>query len=122
MRMHEFGIDESYVKSIIAGDKTIEVRLGKPKFLSMHTGDTVSVRMDIYKDGKLADSIHGAAQIRITQILYFETFTELLEAVDHTAVIPSAQTPEEALEAIRAFYSQADEKEFGVVAFMLEVI
>ena len=119
--MEEIGIESTLVEEIRNGDKTIETRLGKPRFLRIQEGDIVSIREDFWFEGKILECLNNALQIKITQILYFETFKEMLAAVDFQAVIPTAQTEEDALKKIKQFYSDEDEREFGVVAFTFEL-
>ena len=119
--MEEIGIESTLVEAIRSGDKTIETRLGKPRFLRIKEGDIVSIREDFWYEDKILESLAHAAQIKITQILYFETFKEMLSAVDFQAVIPTAQTEDDALKAFKQFYTPEDEREFGVVAFSFEL-
>jgi ASC-1-like (ASCH) protein len=114
--MHEIGIESSLVEAIRRGEKTIEGRLGKPRFLAMKEGDTISIREDVWKDGKVVVSHPNALQVTIRQVLYFETFREMLEAVDYEAVIPAAATVDEATATYATFYSAEDEAAYGVVA------
>jgi ASC-1-like (ASCH) protein len=116
--MEEFGIDTTLVADIRAGKKTIEARLGKPRFLKIKVGDTVSVREDIYEHDELKTSHTDALNIVITQKLYFESFAEMLETVDYTAAIPAATSPNDALDVYEHFYSPEDEAEYGVIAFI----
>jgi len=120
--MEEIGINSELVEEIRKGNKYIEGRLGKPRFLKMQEGETLSVRSDLWQGGKIIDSSPYAIGIKITQILYFETFSEMMNAVDHKGAIPSAKTPEEAAKAYAQFYSAEDEKEYGVVALFFEPI
>jgi len=122
MHMEEIGIDTQLVEEIRKGNKYIEGRLGKPRFLKIKEGDILSVREDLWLHGKIVHSIHHAVGIKVTEVLYFETFIEMLNAVDHKGVIPAAKTVDAALEKYREFYSEKDEEEFGVVAFYFEVI
>lgn len=120
--MQEIGIESSLVKAIYSGIKTIEVRLGKPRFLKMQVGDILSVREDIWNNDKIIDNIEDVLRIKITQILYFESFSELLDSTDFELVVPYAKNIEEAKELFAKFYTKADEDEYGVVAFYFELV
>jgi len=115
--MHEIGIESSFVEAIRRGEKTIEGRLGKPRFLAMKEGDIISIREDIWKDGDIVESHPDALQVTVRQILYFESFREMLEAVDYESVVPTAATVDEAVAKYAEFYSAEDEAAYGVVAF-----
>ena len=117
--MHEIGIESSLVDAIRRGDKTVEGRLGKPRFLAIQPGDTLAIREDVWREGTLVESHDQAVQAIVTQVLYFETFREMLEAVGYEAAIPGASSLEDALAVYRAFYSPADEAAHGVVALFI---
>ena len=119
--MEEIGIESTLVEAIKNGDKTIEARLGKPHMLRVQEDDIVSVREDFWYEGKVLESLSHALEIKITQILYFETLKEMFTAVDFQAAIPTAKTVDEAIAKYREFYSLEDEAEYGVVSFTFEL-
>lgn len=119
--MEEIGIESTLVEAIKSGDKTIEARLGKPRFLRMQEGDILSVREDFWHDGKILESLPYALQIKITQVLYFETFADMFKAIDFQAAVPAAQTAEDAVKQYREFYTKENEYEFGVISFSFEL-
>lgn len=120
--MQEIGIESTLVESIKNGDKTIEGRLGKPKFLQIQEGDAVSIREDFWYEGKILESLSNALEIRIIQVLYFETFKEMFAVIDFQAAIPTARDADEAAEKYKTFYTSEEEREYGVVAFTFELI
>ncbi len=120
--MIEIGIETSILEDILSGKKTIECRLGKQKFLKIRPGDVLSIREDTWKGDKILRSIPNRAEIKVTQILYFETFTEAFASIDFKEAIPSAASPSEAVEAYRKFYTSEDEKKYGVVAIYFELL
>ena len=120
--MHEIDIESSIIEEIKNGDKTIEVRLARPNFLLIQEGDILSVREDFYYEGVVLESLSHALEIKVTQVLYFETFEELFEAINFSSVLPSAKTVDEAKASYRKLYSVEDETEFGVAAFSIEPI
>lgn len=120
--MEEIGIESTMVEAIRSGDKTIEVRLGKPRFLTVQEGDLLDVREDFWFEGKILESLSQAMTLRVTEILYFESLEELFGAVDFEAAIPTAKTAKEAVAAYRQYYSMEDERTYGVVAFLVEPV
>ena len=120
--MEEIGLESSLLKATLDGEKTVEVRLGKPRFLKFKEGDIISIREDVWNNNVITKSHSGAAKIQIDQILYFETFKEMLDAIDYTSLIPSAASPEIVLDAYRQFYSVDEEAEYGVVAMMFHLV
>lgn len=119
--MQEIGITSDLLADILTGRKTIEVRLGKPKFIKLRVGDKLSLREDIWEHGQLIESQPDQAVIRITQLLYFESFAELFSAVYFKSALPSADSVEDAIDRYYQYYSPADEEEYGVVAITFEV-
>ena len=120
--MEEIGIESSFVEAIRIGEKTIEGLLGKPRFLAIQEGEDLSIREDVWKDGEIVASYEDVLRVQVTQKLYFETFKEMLEAVNYEAVIPTAQSLEQAVDAYAEFYSAKDQEEYGVVALFFDVI
>lgn len=120
--MSEIGIESTLVEAIKSGDKTIEIRLAKPRFLLIQEDDILSIREDFYYEGDILESLPHALEVRVTQILYFESFKETFEAINYEAALPTATSPEDAIKKYHEFYSKEDEREFGVVAFSIEPI
>jgi len=120
--MQEIGIESSLLRQVLSGDKTIEARLGKPKFLKIRVGDTLSLREDVWIDGNIADQIHDRATVQVTQLLYFESFEEMFSAVSYKAAVPTAESRLDALDIYRQLYSKEDEYEYGVVALTFKLV
>ena len=119
--MEEIGIESTLVEAIRNGDKTIEAVLGKPRYLRIQEDDLVSIREDFWYEGNVLESLTDALKVKVTQILYFETFKEMLTAVDFQAVIPNAKSVDEAIKIYKELYSSQDQQEFGVVALTFEL-
>jgi ASC-1-like (ASCH) protein len=120
--MEEIGIESTMVEAIRSGDKTLEVRLGTPRFLTVQEGDLLDVREDFWYEGKVLESLSHALTLRVTQVLYFESLDELFGAVDFQNAVPAAKTANEAIAAYRPYYTIEDERTYGVVAFTIEPI
>lgn len=120
--MSEIEIESTLVEAIKSGDKTIEARLGKPRYLLIQEDDIISVREDFLYEGEVLESLSHAIEIKVTQILYFETFQELFEAVDFHAVLPDASTVDDAVKTYKDRYTAEEEREFGVMAFSFEPV
>lgn len=120
--MQEIGIESSLLQDILAGKKTIEIRLGKPKYIKLRVGDILNIREDVWQDGQIVSSTPDQARIIITQLLYFEYFEEALDSIDFQAAIPRATTKKEALARYRTFYTAKDEEEYGVIAITFSLV
>jgi ASC-1-like (ASCH) protein len=120
--MHELGIESSILKEILEGRKTIEGRLGKPDYLKLRAGDILKLREDTWVNGKIVKTESNKGAVKITQILYFNTFYEMLNSVGVQDAIPGARSIEEAVGIYRKFYTLEDEEEFGVMAIYFELL
>jgi len=120
--MTEIGIESTLVEAIKNGDKTLEIRLAKPRFLKIQEDDILSIREDFYYEGKILESLSHALEIKVTQVLYFETIKEVFASLPFEAAIPSAKSVDDAIKQYRAFYSAEDEREYGIVVFTIEPI
>lgn len=120
--MQEMGIESSLTDDILSGKKTIEGRLGKPKFLKIQDGDVVSIRRDIWQNNEIVKSYPDATRIYVDQVLYFESFKEMLSALDYREIVPSAKSPNDVLKIYNKIYTAEDEQEFGVVAILFELV
>jgi len=119
--MQEIGIESLLVADILAGRKTIEGRLGKLKYIKMRVGDVLAIREDIYKDGEIEKFTPDKVRVVITQLLYFETFEEMLNSLDFRRAIPNASSVRDALATYRQYYTTPDEKAYGVVAITFKL-
>ncbi|HEX8182242.1 MAG TPA: ASCH domain-containing protein [Candidatus Saccharimonadales bacterium] len=115
--MEEIGIESTVLKQIFEGNKTVEGRLGKAKFLKLKVGDSLQLREDVWENGSIIKSIPNQGIIRITQILYFVSFREMLESLDIESILPTVKSLDEAIATYHTFYTPEDEAEYGVVAF-----
>jgi ASC-1-like (ASCH) protein len=120
--MDEIGIESTVLKEILDGNKTIEGRLGKSKFLKLKVGDTIKLREDVWQDGVIVKSIPDQGAIKITQILYFTSFREMMESLDVDEILPGVKSIQEAIAVYRKFYNAEDEEEYGVIAMSFELI
>lgn len=119
--MQEIGIEKSLVTDILAGRKTIEGRLGKPKYIKMRVGDVLAIREDMYENGKIKTSSPDKVRVAITQLLYFETFEEMLNSLDFHRAIPDASSVRDALQTYHQYYQSSAEEEYGVVAITFKL-
>lgn len=114
--MEETGIASDSLAAILAGTKTIEGRLAKPRFVSLRVGDEISIREDLYKNNEIVGTHADAATIIITDTHRFESFRGMLEALGFENFRPDDESIEQALETYRRYYSLSDEKKYGVIA------
>jgi ASC-1-like (ASCH) protein len=97
-------IKEQYLQHILAGEKTIEVRVAYPNITRLQPGDAV----------RLNDR-YPATIRRVTR---YRSFDELLQSEDTAEIAPQLNV-QELLSALRAIYP-AEKEALGVVAIQLE--
>lgn len=120
--MIEIGIDSVVLQKIRAGRKTIEGRLARGKFLDIKVGDVISVREDFYVDGVIANAKEDALHIKVVAIERFKDFRSMLQEIDFKKAIPDATTLDEACIEYLRFYSEASQKEHGVLGISFQVV
>lgn len=118
---HELGFESSILQSILNGQKTVEGRLAKGKFLRFNIGDKILLREDIWKNGEIIGSKQTDRTAKITVIKQYRSFEEMLKSEGIASVVPSAQSMHEALIMYYQFYSREDEGKHGVIAFEVSV-
>jgi len=121
MKMIQIGIQSEILKTIIGGQKTVEGRLGKQRFLELKVGDDISLREDVYSEGKIIYSIENRAKIKIDAVTKFDSFEQMLNQLGYTNAIPSAQNINDAVLQYREYYSENDENKYGVIGLSFHV-
>lgn len=99
-------IKEQYLQHILAGDKTIEVRVAYPNITRLQPGDLICL-----------NERHAAVVLRLA---CYPSFEELLQSEDPARIAPHLDR-QELLSALRAIYPPEKEA-LGVVALELELI
>jgi len=123
MNIWESGRESHLLDSIIAGDKTIEGRLNRDKFAQYQVGDQVWLRRDHRdKDGKLQDGEPHVALVEITGIRHYNTSLEMTCSEDYKKIIPYADSAKSAADEYNKYYSEADQKEYGVLAIEFKLL
>lgn len=122
MRIHEIGKESSFLEEIRKGLKTVEGRLAKPRFKKFRVGDRLRIREDVWSGGRVVASRPTKIEVEITKIERFPSFTAMLAKIDLKKALPGVETKEEALTLYRKFYSEEDEKKFGVIAFHFKLL
>lgn len=120
--MEEIGLESSLLDYLISGQKLVEPRLAKERFKNFNIGDKLSVRRDIWRKGDIIDSVPDSAFIEIIGIFNFTSIREMLEFLDYKRVMPSARSLRHALKICRQFFSETDERKYGIVAFEVNLL
>ena len=101
MRTKALWIKDEYLQMILAGRKTIEVRVGYSNITRLQAGDRLL--------------LNGRHPYIIRRIGRYASFEELLSREDPASIAPGMTAPV-LLNALRATYP-ADKEALGVIAF-----
>ena len=99
-------IRDPYLQQILAGRKTVEVRVAYSNVARLEPGDLLR--------------LNDQQPARVRRVGRYRSFEELLAAEDPTAIAPDMPA-EELLQALREIYSPEKEA-LGVIALELDLI
>lgn len=100
-------VKEPYYSLILKKEKNVEGRLNKGKFAEIKKGDFL---------------ILGKKKLKVLEKIIYKSFQEMIENEGVENVIPDKKTVNEAVEVYYSFYTQKDEKKFGVCAIKFEIV
>ncbi|WP_457753345.1 ASCH domain-containing protein [Thermococcus sp.] len=104
----EMGLQEEYLKLIAEGKKKIEGRLYDEKRRQIKPGDIIIF------EGKL--------KVKVKDIRVYPSFREMLKKEGLENVLPGIKSIEEGVRIYRQFYTEEEEKKWGVAAIEIEPI
>lgn len=109
-RMHAMHVDDRYFWSLVSGEKSIEGRLYDERRRRIMKGDHVRMFCDEGYE----------AYFLVKDVRVYDSFREMLlnEGLDN--VLPGIKEIEKGVEVYRKFYSEKEEKRYGVCAIELE--
>jgi ASC-1-like (ASCH) protein len=108
----EITVNEPWFIYIMNGQKTVEGRLRKGKFLDLKRGDIVTIINS--ENTRITKKIK-----RVTNYISFSNMI-ILEGIDN--ILPGVHTLEEGIQIYRQFYTKEMEEEFGVIAIEIEPV
>jgi len=104
--------DEPYFSFLKNGEKTIEGRIRKNWYCVLKPGDHIIVHN---KENEL-DSFETV----VKDVRNYSSVREMLEKEQFKKLLPNVETIEQGINVYRKFYTEDQEKEFGVVAIEVE--
>jgi ASC-1-like (ASCH) protein len=107
-------VTEPWFSLILLGLKTVEGRKNRGLFQQMQDGDIVEWTND--------SIIPRSVKTRITGKAVYPTFREYLETEGLDKCLPGITNMDDGLSIYYKYFTQQEEKEFGVVAIRLELI
>ncbi|BBN00513.1 hypothetical protein MPTK1_1g29750 [Marchantia polymorpha subsp. ruderalis] len=102
-RMH---CQEPYFSQLIDGMKTVEGRCASGEYSKIQVGDFLLVNQSLL--------------LIVKDVKRYSTFEEMLEIEGLSSVLPEVTTIKEGVQVYRKFYSEAREKEAGVVGIHVQ--
>jgi ASC-1-like (ASCH) protein len=103
---------EPYFTFLKNGQKTIEGRIRKEKYAEISAGDLI----DVFNN-KETDFV----KVKVKRVTKYESIKEMLTKEPLKKVLPDMETLDQGIEVYKKFYTEAEEKQYGVVAIEVEV-
>ncbi len=110
MTTHRMNLQKSPFEKIRGGTKTIELRLNDEKRQQIKIGDEIEFSMRDNPEEKILT--------KVTNLLYYPTFKDLFQNLPPEATGSDSQ---EDWKLMYTFYSEEDEKKYGVVGIRLKL-
>jgi ASC-1-like (ASCH) protein len=107
-------LSEPWFSLVMLGHKKVEGRKNKGNFKDMKIGEIIEWFNDDFGMRKIKTRIIGKNT--------YSTFQEYLESEGLTNCLPSILDIESGVNVYYKYYTKEEEKEFGVVAIVLELI
>ena len=104
-------VKEPWFSFICNGDKTIEGRLNKGIFSKFTIGDYV-----------IFQNKNNSCKTQITNINEYKSFEKYLDSKGLEKTLPSVKTIEAGISVYRQYYSEGDEKKYGVLAIEIKLV
>ncbi|MFH1402152.1 MAG: ASCH domain-containing protein [Patescibacteria group bacterium] len=102
---------DPYFGFVKAGIKTIEGRVAKNLYKELKLGDEIL----IFNDDETEN-----VRVRVKDTRIYSSFGEMLEKENFKKILPNVDSVEQGLCVYRKFYTEGQEKEFGVIAIEVE--
>ncbi len=111
---HTLNLQPKYFDLISSGEKTLEGRLNDEKRKTINVGDIIT----FYKEPERVESM----QVVVLDKFLFKSFDEMAENLDKKQLGFASFTKQQMIDVYRTFYSQENEKKYGVVVFKVKRI
>lgn len=111
----EIGVQDPWFKAIATGVKTVEGRLHKGKFAGIRAGHVLTVR----RPGR---GKSGVVVVVVTKVVRYASFQDYLACEGLNRTLPGVRNLSEGVSVYRAFYTEEDERKYGVVAIHVALL
>lgn len=110
--MFIFHLNPDVFEVVKSGNKDIEMRLNDKKRRLLKIGDTIKFIKE--------NSSNEEIVVQIKDLNYFKDFAELIDAFPKERLYLKEYSKEQLLELLGKFYSDEDQKKYGVIAIIFE--
>jgi len=107
-------LSEPWFSLVMLDKKKYEGRLNKGEFSSLKVGNVITFFNDDF-------SIHREFSVEVTKIKKYTSFLFFLTSKLYKA-LPSVSTIKEGITVYRNYYSENDEKKYGIIAIKIKKI
>lgn len=104
---------EPYFTFLKNGQKTIEGRIKKGWYRFVRPGDHIIVYNEEEND---------SIEVLVKDVRTYSSIQEMLEQEPIKKLLPDVETIKEGIEVYKRFYTEEQQREFGVVAIEVEII
>ncbi len=114
MTTHYMHLVAHSFENIISGRQTLETRLCDEKRRDVRVGDCIVF-------ANLADA-EQECTAEVRALFIYHTFRELFEDFNRPPHYATAFTPEEGARVMRNYYSEEDERRYGVIGIRIRLV
>ena len=111
--IHEMKLQREFYDYILYGTKRIEIRLYDEKRRKIKKGDIIK----FFKEPELKEFFLA----KVNNLVKYNSFEELFKDYDISLLADSSMTKEDLMKILESFYPKENQKEYGVLAIMIEV-
>lgn len=104
---------EPYFTFLKNGQKTIEGRIRRGKYAEISAGDLI----DVFNNDETE-----YVKVKVKRVANYQSIREMLTKEPLKKVLPDAENVDQGVEIYRKFYTEVEEKEYGVVAIEVELL
>ena len=110
---HEMKLQPVYFNKIRSGEKIYEIRLNDEKRKTIKVGNYIVFK----KEPQLVDQI----TCKVSDLIIFDSFKTMIETLPPALVGFENMSNTEIIDIYHQFYTEADEKHYGVLAIKVEI-
>lgn len=111
--IHEMKLNEKAFLNIKNGIKKFELRLYDDRRKNINLGDTITFHN--------LENLEDTISVNVVALLRYPTFADFFEDINYNRC-GTANSLEEKLKRVHTFYTEEQEKKYGILAIKIELI